>query len=103
MSLYNDYLQVKKKNSDALVFYRVGDFYELFGPDAITASEVLDLTLTSRDCGLPERVPMCGVPCHSVDSYIAKIIQTGHKAAVCEPVNEPPKAESKPVQEMKAD
>ena len=67
--MMQQYLDVKDKYKDALIFYRLGDFYEMFFDDAVTASKVLDLTLTGRDCGLPERAPMCGVPFHAVDSY----------------------------------
>lgn len=96
MNLYKQYLDVKKQHPDALVFYRVGDFYELFGEDAITASGLLDLTLTSRDCGQPERVPMCGVPHHTVDAYISKLVKDGIKTAICEPTKELPAAEYNP-------
>lgn len=71
--MMQQYLDVKDKYKDALIFYRLGDFYEMFFDDAVTASKELDLTLTGRDCGLPERAPMCGVPFHAVDSYIAKL------------------------------
>ena len=96
MGFYNHYLELKKKNPDALVLYRVGDFYELFGQDAVTASKVLDLALTSRDCGLPERVPMCGVPYHCVGDYISKLIQAGCKAAVCESTTQLPANDTPP-------
>ena len=78
------YLSVKEKYKDCLIFYRLGDFYEMFFDDAKKASELLDLTLTGRDCGLENRAPMCGVPYHAVDSYIAKLVACGEKVAICE-------------------
>lgn len=87
--MMQQYLEVKDKYKDALIFYRLGDFYEMFFDDAITASRELDLTLTGRDCGLPERAPMCGVPFHAVDSYIAKLLAKGHKVVICEQMTKP--------------
>ena len=78
------YLSVKEKYKDCIIFYRLGDFYEMFFDDAKKASELLDLTLTGRDCGLSERAPMCGVPFHAADSYIAKLVSLGEKVAICE-------------------
>lgn len=78
------YLSVKEKYKDCLIFYRLGDFYEMFFDDAVKASALLDLTLTGRDCGLNERAPMCGVPFHAVDSYISKLVACGEKVAICE-------------------
>ena len=83
------YLSVKDKYKDCLIFYRLGDFYEMFFDDAIKASKILDLTLTGRDCGLEERAPMCGVPHHAVDSYIAKLVSCGEKVAICEQLEDP--------------
>ena len=83
------YMTVKEKYSDAIVMYRLGDFYEMFFDDAKKASDILDLTLTGRDCGLAERAPMCGVPYHAVDNYIAKLIEHGEKVAICEQLTEP--------------
>ncbi len=83
------YMQVKEQYHDTLLLYRLGDFYELFFEDAIIASKELDIVLTSRDCGLSERAPMCGVPHHSVDSYIARLIEKDHKVAICEQVSDP--------------
>lgn len=94
MDFYKRYLDTKSKNADALILTRVGDFYEFFGPDAITASEVLSLTLTSRDCGESERVPMCGVPHHSADIYIQKLIEQGFKVAIFEPLKDGLKTEN---------
>lgn len=83
------YMQVKEQYPDTLLLYRLGDFYELFFEDAKIASKELDIVLTSRDCGLSERAPMCGVPHHSVDSYIARLIERDHKVAICEQVSDP--------------
>ncbi len=83
------YMQVKAQYPDTLLLYRLGDFYELFFDDAKIASKELDIVLTSRDCGLSERAPMCGVPHHSVDSYIARLIERDHKVAICEQVSDP--------------
>ena len=85
------YIETKEKYPDCLLFYRLGDFYEMFFDDAVTASRELDLTLTGRDCGLSERAPMCGVPFHAVDAYLAKLIEKGYKVAVCEQVTQPGK------------
>lgn len=78
------YFTIKEKYPDCLIFYRLGDFYEMFFDDAVKASEILDLTLTGRDCGLEKRAPMCGVPHHAVDAYITKLVQSGEKVAICE-------------------
>jgi len=83
------YLKIKEQNKDCFVFYRLGDFYEMFFDDAIIASKILDITLTGRECGLENRAPMCGVPYHSVDSYINKIVKLGHKVAICEQLSLP--------------
>ncbi|HEY8423207.1 MAG TPA: DNA mismatch repair protein MutS [Clostridia bacterium] len=82
--MMKQYLAIKEQYKDCLLFFRLGDFYEMFYDDAIIASRELELTLTGRDCGLDERAPMCGVPFHSVDSYIAKLIEKGYKVAICE-------------------
>lgn len=82
------YLSLKEKYKDAVLLYRLGDFYEMFFEDAVEISKVLDITLTARDCGLEERAPMCGVPYHSVDNYIAKLIKEGYKVAICEQLTE---------------
>ena len=85
---YND---IKEKNQDCILFFRLGDFYEMFNEDAKTAARELDLTLTTRDRGKPkdEQTPMCGVPYHSVDSYIARLVQKGYKVAICEQMQDP--------------
>ena len=89
--MMQQYMQTKEKYKNALLFYRLGDFYEMFFDDAVIASRVLELTLTGRDCGLEERAPMCGVPYHAVDTYIAKLIQAGYSVAICEQLTEPTK------------
>ena len=86
------YLEVKEKNKDTLIFFRVGDFYEMFFDDAKLVSKELELTLTGKECGLEERAPMCGVPYHSVEGYIAKLVERGYKVAICEQTEEPSQA-----------
>ena len=83
------YLSVKEKYKDCIVFYRLGDFYEMFFDDAIKVSGLLDLTLTGRDCGLAERAPMCGIPYHAADTYIAKLVALGEKVAICDQLSDP--------------
>jgi len=87
--MMKQYQEVKAQNPDAILFFRLGDFYEMFGPDALIASQELDITLTGRDAGMKERVPMCGVPYHAVDNYLAKLIKKGYKVAICEQVEDP--------------
>lgn len=86
------YFEVKSKYPDTILFFRVGDFYEMFFDDAKTASSELDLVLTGKDCGQEERAPMCGVPFHSADNYIAKLVSRGYKVAICEQTEDPSKA-----------
>jgi len=83
------YLEIKEQNPSAIVFFRLGDFYEMFFEDARIASSELELTLTGRDCGLDERAPMCGVPYHSAEAYIGRLIAKGYKVAICEQVEDP--------------
>ncbi|MBR6504209.1 MAG: DNA mismatch repair protein MutS [Clostridia bacterium] len=83
------YLNLKEEYKDAIIFYRLGDFYEMFFDDAITASRELEITLTGRECGQAERAPMCGVPFHAAESYIAKLIAKGYKVAICEQLEDP--------------
>lgn len=83
------YQKIKNKYLDCILFYRLGDFYEMFGEDAQVASKILDIALTSREAGQGKRVPMCGVPFHSADNYIAKLINEGYKVAICEQVEDP--------------
>ncbi len=87
-----EYRRCKEENPDCLLFYRVGDFYELFFEDAKTGARELELTLTGKECGLPERAPMCGVPHHAVDVYIDRLVQKGYKVAICEQVEDPKEA-----------
>ena len=87
--MMRQYMELKEKYQDCLLFFRLGDFYEMFFEDAKTASKELDLVLTGRDCGMSERAPMCGVPYHSVDVYINKLIQKGYKVAICEQLEDP--------------
>lgn len=86
------YLNVHEKVKDAILFFRLGDFYEMFFDDALTASRELEITLTGRECGLEEKAPMCGVPYHSAEGYIAKLIEKGYKVAICEQVEDPKNA-----------
>ncbi len=86
------YVSVKEKYSDCVIFYRLGDFYEMFFDDAVKVSSMLGLTLTGRDCGLKERAPMCGVPFHAVDAYIGKLVELGEKVAICEQLEDPSQA-----------
>ncbi len=87
--MMQNYLKTKEEYKDCVVFYRVGDFYEMFFDDAKMVSEELELTLTGKDCGLEERAPMCGIPFHAADVYITKLIDLGHKVAICEQVSDP--------------
>ena len=90
--MMRQYLDIKSKYPEALLLYRMGDFYEMFMEDALTASRVLDIALTSRDRQAQNPVPMCGVPYHAAESYIAKLVAAGHKIAVCDQVEDPKKA-----------
>lgn len=83
------YFDVKEKYSDCILLNRMGDFYEMFFEDAITASRELDLILTGKKCGLEEKAPMCGVPYHAVQTYISKLVANGHKVAICEQLTQP--------------
>ena len=89
--MMKQYLEIKKDHEDELLFYRIGDFYELFFDDGITASRELELTLTGKNGGLKERIPMCGVPFHSVSPYIEKLVNKGYKVAICEQLEDPRK------------
>ena len=83
------YLQTKKEYPGCILFYRLGDFYEMFFDDAEIVSRELELTLTGKSCGLPERAPMCGVPFHALDSYLTRLVEKGYKAAICDQVEDP--------------
>ena len=86
------YLETKEEYKDCILFYRLGDFYEMFFDDAVTASRELELTLTGKDCGMEERAPMCGVPFHAVDTYLTRLVSKGYKVAICEQVEDPKQA-----------
>ncbi len=90
--MMQQYMAIKDDHKDAILMYRLGDFYEMFFDDALLASRELELTLTGRNCGLEERAPMCGVPHHSVDQYIVRLVENGHKVAICEQVEDPAEA-----------
>ena len=90
--MMQQYMAIKDEYKDAILMYRLGDFYEMFFDDAILVSRELELTLTGRNCGLEERAPMCGVPFHSVDQYIVRLVNNGHKVAICEQVEDPAEA-----------
>lgn len=90
--MMTQYCQIKEENRDCIVFYRLGDFYEMFFEDAELASRELDLTLTARDCGQDKRAPMCGVPYHSSEAYINRLIAKGYKVAICEQTEDPAQA-----------
>jgi DNA mismatch repair protein MutS len=83
------YLESKKEYPDCILFYRIGDFYEMFFEDAKIASEVLDLVLTGKDCGTGERAPMCGIPFHAADSYVSRLVSNGYKVAIAEQMEDP--------------
>ncbi|WP_195200074.1 DNA mismatch repair protein MutS [Faecalispora jeddahensis] len=87
--MMKQYFEIKEQNPDTLLFFRLGDFYEMFFEDAKLASRELELTLTGRDCGQEERAPMCGVPFHSAESYIARLVAKGYKVAICEQMEDP--------------
>ena len=87
--MMKQYIRIKADNEDSILFFRVGDFYEMFYDDAKTASEELDLVLTGKDCGTEERAPMCGVPYHSCEAYIARLVEKGYKVAICEQTEDP--------------
>ncbi|MDR2909450.1 MAG: hypothetical protein LBU86_06185, partial [Oscillospiraceae bacterium] len=81
--MMQQYFRIKEQHRDHIVFFRLGDFYEMFFEDAEEISKALSLTLTGRDCGLAERAPMCGVPWHSSEAYVARLVKKGYKVAIC--------------------
>src|SRR5574344_256238 len=83
------YFEIKNQYKDCILFYRLGDFYEMFYDDAIVASKELEITLTGKDCGEAERAPMCGIPYHAVDGYLTKLVSKGYKVAICEQLEDP--------------
>ena len=90
--MMQSYMKTKEQYKDCVLFYRLGDFYEMFFDDAITASRELEITLTSKACGLEEKAPMCGVPFHAVDVYLSRLIAKGYKVAICEQLEDPKQA-----------
>ena len=90
--MMQEYLKTKEEYKDCILFYRLGDFYEMFFDDALLVTKELELTLTGKDCGLKERAPMCGIPYHAAETYINRLIERGHKVAICEQVEDPKKA-----------
>ena len=87
--LMQQYFSIKEEHKDSILFFRVGDFYEMFFDDAILASRELEITLTGKECGQEERAPMCGVPYHAVDTYVSRLIEKGYKVAICEQLEDP--------------
>ncbi len=87
--MIKQYKEIKKKNEDSILFFRLGDFYEMFGPDAIEASKILNITLTARNKGTDNETPMCGVPYHAVDGYLSKLTKAGKKVAICDQTSDP--------------
>jgi len=87
--MMKQYYGIKENYKDYILFYRLGDFYEMFFDDAVLASRELEITLTARNCGLEEKAPLCGIPYHAADNYIAKLVERGHKVAICEQVEDP--------------
>ena len=87
--MMQQYMEIKDKYEDSIIFFRLGDFYEMFFDDAITASRILELTLTGKQAGLDERVPMCGIPHHAYASYADELIEKGYKVAICEQLEDP--------------
>lgn len=83
------YCETKEQYKDCILFYRLGDFYEMFFDDALTASRELEITLTGKSCGLDERAPMCGIPYHAVEGYLNRLVAKGYKVAICEQVEDP--------------
>ena len=90
--MMKQYMETKSQYKDCILFYRLGDFYEMFFDDALTASRELEITLTGKNCGLEERAPMCGVPYHSVEGYLNRLVSKGYKVAICEQVEDPKEA-----------
>lgn len=83
------YCKTKEEYKDCILFYRLGDFYEMFFEDALTASKELEITLTGKDCGMEERAPMCGIPYHAYENYMNRLVEKGYKVAICEQVEDP--------------
>ena len=92
--MMQQYFAIKNQHKDHILFFRVGDFYEMFFDDAITASKELELTLTGKDCGMEERAPMCGIPFHARETYIQRLIEKGFKVAICDQTELPGKGKT---------
>ena len=90
--MMQQYLDIKEQYKECILFFRLGDFYEMFFDDAITVSRELELTLTGKNCGQEEKAPMCGVPFHSADTYISRLIEKGYRVAICEQTEDPASA-----------
>ena len=90
--MMKQYMETKSQYQDCILFYRLGDFYEMFFEDALTASRELEITLTGKNCGQEERAPMCGVPYHAVEGYLNRLVAKGYKVAICEQVEDPKQA-----------
>ena len=87
--MMKQYMETKSQYQDCILFYRLGDFYEMFFEDALTASRELEITLTGKNCGQEEKAPMCGVPYHAVEGYLNRLVAKGYKVAICEQVEDP--------------
>ena len=87
--MMRQYLEIKNKNEDIILFFRLGDFYEMFFEDAVNVSRELELTLTGKNAGLDERIPMCGIPYHAANIYIEKLVDRGYKIGICEQLVDP--------------
>ena len=87
--MMRQYLEIKNQNPDIIILFRLGDFYEMFFDDAIMVSRELELTLTGKNAGLDERIPMCGIPYHAVNVYLEKLVENGHKVGICEQLEDP--------------
>src|SRR5574344_2208152 len=87
--MMRQYLDVKSNNEDVIIFFRLGDFYEMFFEDAIKVSHELELTLTGKNAGLDEKIPMCGIPHHTANIYIEKLVDLGYKIGICEQLEDP--------------
>ena len=87
--MMQQYMEMRERYPDSILFFRLGDFYEMFFDQAELASRELDLTLTGKECGLENRAPMCGIPFHSADMYIARLVEKGYKVAICEQIEDP--------------
>ena len=90
--MMRQYIEIKRENPDIIIFFRLGDFYEMFFEDAVTVSHELELVLTGKNAGLEEKVPMCGVPHHAVNIYLEKLILKGYKVGICEQLEDPKNA-----------